>query len=212
MPTLRKLPAKKSDDLISDAILKKYGGLIVHKEKGSAIFLEGERAHAFFVVRRGRVKMVNVSEDGKEFIQGYFSDGESFGDPPFFTEGLYPASAIAVATSDIWKIERMNFLRLLKENFDAHFRITRSLGSRLIYKSIMLSEIAIEEAEHRIRTLLNYLQDSGPRNGDQRVVPFTRQQLADMAGLRVETVIRIIKGLEQKRLLKLTKEGKIVLE
>jgi CRP/FNR family transcriptional regulator, cyclic AMP receptor protein len=34
------------------------------------------------------------------------------------------------------------------------------------------------------------------RNKHEYVVPFTRQQLADMSGLRVETVIRTIKKME----------------
>jgi CRP-like cAMP-binding protein len=39
---------------------------------------------------------------------------------------------------------------------------------------------------------------------EKMIIPFTRQQLADMTGLRVETVIRAIKKME--------KEGKLSLE
>ena len=156
--------------------------------------------------------MANMNEQGREFIQGYFSDGESFGEPPFFTEENYPASAIASIPSTVWKINRSNFLRLLKENFDIHLQITKALGKRLIYKSIMLSEIAIEEAEHRVITLLDQIRETLPSVTKVSVVPFSRQQLADMAGLRVETMIRTIKGLEQEGLVKLTKEGKIKLK
>ncbi len=211
MSTLRKLPVSETGAIVPDSLLKKYGGVVIRKQTGESIFREGEKALAYHVVKRGKVKMVNTSEEGKEFIQGYFGDGESFGDPPFFTEGTYPASAVAVSSSEIWKVQRSDFLRLLKENFEIHFRITQALGSRLIYKSIMLSEIAIEEAEHRIRTLLDYVKESVLRQGKESVVPFSRQQIADMVGLRVETVIRTIKDLEQRELVKLTKEGKIIL-
>jgi len=197
---------------LSDEILRKYAAGLVRKKKGELIFREGEQARSFFVVRSGSVKMVNVNEDGKEFVQGYFRDGESFGEPPFITESSYPATAIASAPSEIWTISRANFLRLLRENFNVHFALTRALGLRLIHKSVMLSEIAIEEAEHRIRTLLTYLRESGRQGRGVYVLPFSRQQLADMAGLRVETVIRIVKNLEQKKIVKLTKEGKIRLD
>jgi CRP-like cAMP-binding protein len=40
-------------------------------------------------------------------------------------------------------------------------------------------------------------------------VPFTRQQLADMTGLRVETVIRCIKSMEASGALAI-EEGKII--
>jgi CRP/FNR family transcriptional regulator, cyclic AMP receptor protein len=212
MSPLRKLSPQKEDGRISIAVLRKYGATSIQREKGEAIFRQGEMAKAFFIVKRGQVKMTNVSEQGKEFIQGYFADGESFGEPPFFTQESYPASAIASVPSEVWKIERSNFLRLLKENFDIHLQITRALSKRLIYKSIMLSEIAIEEAEHRVRTLLDHLRATLRPVIDQPVLPFSRQQLADMAGLRVETMIRTIKGLEQQGVVKLTKEGKIKLE
>jgi CRP-like cAMP-binding protein len=39
---------------------------------------------------------------------------------------------------------------------------------------------------------------------EKMIRPFTRQQLADMTGLRVETVIRTVKKME--------KEGKLCLE
>jgi CRP-like cAMP-binding protein len=209
---MSKLPVKKEAAKIPDPLLKKYNATIIKMEKGQIIFREGESAHSFLIVKRGKVKMVNVSKEGKEFVQGYFAEGESFGEPPFFAEEQYPASAIAVTPSEIWTIGRADFLRLLRENFNAHFEMTRALSLRLIYKSIMLSEIAIEEAEHRVRTLLNYLKESSRKDREAVVVPFSRQQLADMSGLRVETVIRIIKNLESKRIVKLTNDGKIMVE
>ena len=211
MSELRRLSQQKEEVGIPDTILKMYGAVVVHKDRGEVVFSEGEKARAFFIVKRGQVKMANVSEEGKEFNQGYFSDNQSFGEPPFFTEGLYPASAIATVPSKIWRIDRADFMRLLRENVDIHLQITRTLSKRLIYKAKMLSEIAIEEAEHRVRTLLSDLRETLQNGQGQDIVPFSRQQLADMSGLRVETVIRTIKNLERKGLVRLTKEGKIKL-
>ncbi|HEY6951796.1 MAG TPA: Crp/Fnr family transcriptional regulator [Bacteroidota bacterium] len=203
---------KREAGTIPESVLRKYGAQVVKVGKGETIVREGDAARSFFIVRRGQVKMVNVSEDGKEFIQGYFTNGESFGDPPFFAGEPFPASAVAVEASEVWKIGKADFLLLLRENFAIHLDITRQLGMRLIYKSIMLSELAIEEGEHRIKMLLNYFRERHQDQGKPCVVPFSRQQLADMAGLRVETVIRIVKDLEHQRVVKLTKEGKIVLD
>jgi len=212
MSRTAKLALQADEGIIPESILKKYDAIVVERRKGEAVFREGEKAQAFFIVKRGQIKMVNVSDQGKEFNQGYFADRQSFGEPPFFTEDSYPVSAIATVPSEIWRIDRTNFMRLLKDNVDIHLQITRALSKRLIHKSKMLSEIAIEEAEHRIRTLLSHLRETFHFDRDQNVVPFSRQQLADLSGLRVETVIRIVKVLEHKGVLKLTKEGKIKLE
>ncbi|MDD8017074.1 MAG: Crp/Fnr family transcriptional regulator [Bacteroidota bacterium] len=197
--------------MISESSLKKYSATTVKLEKGETIFHYGDAAVFFYIVHHGKIKMTNYSDDGREFVQGYFTDGQSFGEPPFFQKSPYPASAIAVEKSTVWKIPRENFLKLLKNNFDIHLELTTTLSNRLIYKSTMLSELAIEEAEHRLVTLMQFVIDHNKKESlHPYKIPFTRQQLADMTGLRVETVIRTMKSLEQKRFLEIDGDGKIL--
>jgi len=121
--------------MISESILKKYRATVVHLNKGKMLFQEGDPASFFYIVKSGRVKMSNYSEDGREFVQGYFSEGQSFGEPPFFSQVPYPASAVAVDESDVWKISHDEFMKLLKNNFEIQLELARILSDRLIYKS-----------------------------------------------------------------------------
>lgn len=197
--------------MISDDILLQHKATVIFLAKNDMLFQQGEPANFFYIVRSGRIKMANFSDDGKEFVQGYFTDGQSFGEPPFFSRSIYPASAIAVEKSDVWKIAYGDFLDLLRTHFDVHINLMHTLCDRLIYKSTMLSELAIEEAEHRLRTLIQYLIDHDNQlSTPKKKLTFTRQQLADMTGLRVETVIRSIKLLEQKKFLEIDTDGKII--
>ncbi|MGA9120120.1 MAG: Crp/Fnr family transcriptional regulator [Bacteroidota bacterium] len=196
---------------IPEALLRKFNAKIAKLSKGEIIFRQGESASAFMMVKIGRVRMSTVNEQGKEFVQGYFEVGQSFGEPPFFTRTSYPASAVAMTDCEIWKIGRRDFLRLLKEDFNVHLAITESLSGRLEYKSMMLSELAVEEAEHRILTLLSYFREQEGRKDEPFHVPFSRQQLADLSGLRVVTVIRTVKAMEQKDLVSIDAAGKIVM-
>ncbi len=197
--------------MIPDSLLKKYKAQIVKITKNGILFNAGDPATNFFVVKRGKIKMATYSRDGKEFVQGYFVDGQSFGEPPFFTNIPYPSSGVAVLDSEVWKCPYDSFMKLLRENPEILLKITQVLSGRLVYKSIMLSELAGEEAFHRIATLIEYFRkEGGVPSGKTYKVPYTRQQLADMTGLRVETVIRSIKGMEQKGILRLTRDGKIL--
>ena len=200
--------------MIKEEILRTYHAAVISLNKGDVLFHQGDAAVYFFIVRSGRIKMSNYSDDGREFVQGYFSHTQSFGEPPFFSGSVYPASAMAVERSEVWKIDRMNFLDLLRNNFEIHLQLTQTLGNRLVYKSTMLSELAIEEAGHRLLTLIRYLaehQSEQMKDSPASVkLSFTRQQLADMTGLRVETVIRSIKTLEQKHRLEIDDDGKII--
>lgn len=197
--------------MVDESLLKKYKARLIKLQRGDMLFQQGELATHFYIVKSGKIKMMTYNNEGKEFVQGYFAEGESFGEPPFFNHIPYPASAMAVVDSSVWKCSYESFTKLLKAHFGIHLKLTEVLCGRLIYKSMMLSELAVEEAEHRLTTLIEYFKKTDKAHaGSSYKVPFTRQQLADMTGLRVETVIRSIKSMEQKGVLRLEKGGKIV--
>lgn len=186
--------------MINLDLLLRYGGQIKSYESGENILNEGEIAKYFFQVVSGQVKMNNYNEDGKEYIQGIFSEGKSFGEPPLFGKFKCPANAIAMNSSEVIRLPRNDFFRLLKENPEVHLEVTSTLAERLHYKAIMVSEISCNEPEHRILRLLDYFkeQQNQEKAAFSYEVKLTRQQIADLTGLRVETVIRSIKALEAK--------------
>ncbi len=201
------LGRKKIRTMISPTIMAKYGSTQLSLNKDEVIFREGEEAQHYFQVLRGSLKMVTLSPDGKEFIQGIFKTDDSFGEPPLFCSFPYPSTAIALEPTVIIRLSREKFYKLLQENFDIHLHMDQVLCQRLKYKSMVLSEISFYDPEHRIMSLLRYLKEevgatakkvNGMVRGDHHyTVPFTRQQLADMSGLRVETVIRTVKKMEE---------------
>lgn len=196
--------------MISDSLFEQYGGRVVTYERDEVIFDQEGAATHFHTVKSGKVKMSAFNDQGRELLMGYFTDGQSFGEPPFFSHVPYPASAIAVVDSAIWKISYEAFMTLLRENFEVHLGLMQVLCGRLVYKSMMMTEIAVQEAEHRLSTLIEHFRrESGTASNEPYRVPFTRQQLADMTGLRVETVIRSIKSMEAAGGLRI-EEGKII--
>ncbi|RXQ95718.1 Crp/Fnr family transcriptional regulator [Ancylomarina salipaludis] len=186
--------------MINHELLLEYGGEVKTYESGERILNEGERAEYFYQVVTGQVKMNNFNEDGKEYIQGLFSAGKSFGEPPLFGNFKCPANAEAISKVEIIRLKRDDFFQLLKENPDVHLEVTTILAERLHYKAIMVSEISSNEPEHRILRLLDYLKEQfAPyKQAFSYEVKLTRQQIGDLTGLRVETVIRTIKTLEIK--------------
>ena len=191
--------------MIPDDILKSYGPHLISLRKGALLFKEGSKPVFYYQVYQGKIKMVNQNEEGKEFVQGFFSHGESFGEPPLFGNFKYPGSAIAVEDSKIWRLEKTIFLELLKNNFELHYTLTQILAKRLLYKAMQLREISSHAPEHRIITLIDYLKEQEKINTTRFELKLTRQQLADLTGLRVETVIRSIKKLESRGLVAIEK-------
>lgn len=190
--------------MIDERLLLQYGATEIKIEKGQHLFHEKERATNYFQVKSGKIKMFNLNSEGKLFTQGMFEAGESFGEPPLFDDSPYPACTVAEEDTCLYKLSKPRFIRLLKENPDIHFGFTQMLATRLLYKSMILKEISGHNPEHRILSLIDYLKKENGMAADQKYeVNLTRQQIADLTGLRVETVIRSVKNLEKEGSLKL---------
>lgn len=187
--------------MIPENLLLDFGARKVEYTKGDRLFSEGDSALNFYQVSTGEIKMNNYNADGKEFIQGFFSQGQSFGEPPLFANVKYPANAEATSDALVLQLHKERFLELLTRHPDLHLEITETLAKRLFYKAIVMSEISSQEPEHRILRILDYLKKHVHRLEGRFAfkVDLTRQQIADLTGLRVETVIRAIKGLERKK-------------
>jgi len=186
-------------------LLEKYGALKKSFDKNEIIFEEGNLPTHYYQIISGEIKMSNYNDDGREFIQGLFYKEQSFGEPPLFLNQNYPANAIAVDESEILLLPKNNFMKLLEENPAISLKIIENLAQRLYYKSVMAAEMSTQEPEHRILKLIDtgiaYFNFKKDENG--YLINFTRQQIGDLTGLRVETVIRAIKALEKKGVLKI---------
>lgn len=191
--------------MIAIELLEEYGGLIKDYNKSEIIFKEGKLPAHYYQILSGEVKMSNYNDDGREFIQGIFYANQCFGEPPLFIDKTYPANAIAVEDTQLIVVTKDRFLELLSKNPMVSIAFIKNLSQRLYYKSVMAAEISSQEPEHRILRLIDYAIEQFNFKKDENgcLINFTRQQIGDLAGLRVETVIRAIKSLEKKGELKI---------
>lgn len=193
--------------MINEQLLLDFGAITKKYSKADIIFSEDENAKNYYQIIDGVIKMNNYNDDGKEFIQGIFYKQQSFGEPPLFIDVKYPANAEALTDANILILSKDKLYKLLYKNPEIHLNITKSLAKRLYYKAIIASEISSQEPEHRVLRFLDYLKkDIAKIDGKFTYkVAHTRQQIADILGLRVETVIRVIKNLEKKNELQIIK-------
>ncbi len=186
--------------MIEGSLLVKYGAVVKQYAKDEIIFFKNDLPRFYFQVISGEVKMNSYNEAGKEFIQGIFSAGRSFGEPPLFGDFNYPASAISIDETTVYVLRKELFHNLLLENPNIHLQFTEVLANRLYYKATMASGHSSNNAEERIIQLIDYLKFHVykiPVN-ELYEVELTRQQIGDLTGLRVETVIRVLKKMEKQ--------------
>ncbi len=181
-------------------ILLAWGASIKNFKKGELIFEEGTEARRYYQIISGEVKMYNINNDGKEFTQGVFYDGSSFGEPPIFIKEPYPSSTVAVKYSVIIRIAADDFMKILDEYPSLQKQFLVEFARRIFSKSTTLRDITNNPPESRILSFLNVTKKKNGSPKERILIPFTRQEIANLTGLRVETVIRtLIKMQEQDK-------------
>ncbi len=171
------------------------------------VFWDGDAPEWFYMVAEGKVKAIKHSSLGKEFIIAFFGPGEMFGEVAVFEGEPYPASAQAVAETKVLGIRRKGFLSFLTNRPEVVLKIVSILGGRLRDAQDRLRDLAGERVEQRIaRILLMLSAKIGP------TLPFTRQEIADMAGTTIETAIRVMSQLRDRGIISSARGQTIILD
>lgn len=185
---------------IDTDLLYTWGAVAKKVPKNAIIFYENDPALSFFQILEGTVKMSYTNEDGKDLTIGVFKEGDSFGEPPLIIGEPYPASALAQTDCVILKLSRVNFFSFLEENPEAQKKILKLFASRIYNKIVFSKNIINHKPEHRIQYFLDNFKRQHCTKVNQKIkIPYTRQEIADFTGLRVETVIRTLTLMKKNK-------------
>ena len=176
-------------------------------DSGEFIFWDGDDPEWLYIVAEGKIKVLKHASSGKEFIIAFFSTGELFGEVAVFENKPYPASAQAVVETTVVGIKREDFVEFLSHRPEVALRIIYVLGGRLREAQGRLRDIAGERIEQRISSILLMLYI---KLGSE--IPFTRQEIADMAGTTIESTIRVMSRLKDGGIIRSTRGTTIILD
>ena len=97
------------------------GKTILEFRKDEIVFAQGDVASTVFYIQKGRVKVVVISEQGKEAVVGILEPGQ------FFGEGCMNGHSLRIATTTA--MEECLITAITKAAMLAHFTINRSFPS-----------------------------------------------------------------------------------
>jgi len=172
---------------------------------GEFVFLDGDAPEWFYVISEGRVKVLKLSSLGKDIVIAFLEPGEILGEVAVLQNKPYPASVQSIDETQMLGIRREDFLSFYARRPEVALKIMNVLGERLTHAYGRICDIAGERVEQRlVRALLMLSATLGP------VLPFTRHDIADIAGTTTETTIRIMGRLKDAGIIS-SSRGKIVI-
>lgn len=179
-------------------LLISWGATYKKYKKGEYVFYEGDEAVFYYQIESGEIRMSNMTDNGKEYIQGKFTTGDSFGEPPLFIHEFYPSSAIANEDSIVLRLSKEYFLKILQEHPEIQSTFLKIMARKVYSKAVTAKSVINHTPEERILAFLCDYKRKTNKSSVPLMIPFTRQEIANYTGLRVETVIRTLSAMQTK--------------
>jgi CRP/FNR family transcriptional regulator, cyclic AMP receptor protein len=147
------------------------------------VFRQGQPADALFYIRRGKVKLCVISQQGKEAIVAILNPGEFFGEGCLAGQPLRMSSAVAISDCTLDKIEKPLMERMLHEHHDISELFVKHLLIRNVRYEADLVDQLFNSSEKRLARILLLLSHFGKESKAETVVPRVNQDtLAQMVG------------------------------
>lgn len=189
---------------IEPELLYSFGAEVKIYQPGELIYREGDHVVYYYQILKGKLKLNNYNEEGKEFIHNILGEHQSFGDSMLFLEKFYVMNAVCLTACEIIRLPKSSFMDMLEKHPHVSLEMNACLSQKLYFKAIMLQSMSSQNPALRLKGLLDYLKSYHDGDcGQCFQVELTRQQIANLTGLRVETVIRALKKMEKEGNLKI---------
>jgi CRP/FNR family transcriptional regulator, cyclic AMP receptor protein len=160
------------------------GGRTISEYKmGEALYSQGDPSDAVFYIQEGKVKIVVVSEEGKEAVVAMPGPDEFFGEGCLAGRVRCLASAVTMTECQIMRVEKAAMIRVLHEQPAFTEMFVDHLLKRTIRVEADLVDQLFNSSEKRLARTLLLLGNFGKEGRPEPVVAKVSQEtLAEMIG------------------------------
>ena len=177
---IRKSESVDWEALLADVTLGKTG---VEYGADRRIFDQGQPADSIFYIRKGKVKLSVISQNGKEAIVAMLSAGNFLGEGCLAGQPLRMATATTILDCDLFRIEKPLMQRMLHDKHEISELFVAHLLSRNARYEADLVDQLFNSSEKRLARILLLLAHFGKESKAELVLPGVSQDsLAQMVG------------------------------
>lgn len=174
-------------------------------KKKDAIYKEGVFPKGVYFVSKGKVKITQASDSGKELITELYNEGDFFGYLSLLKDEKYTSSATALDDSEIYMIPKEDFFSLIYKNAMVSKKFIEILSNNLLEKEKQLVKLAYNSVRKRVAEALVKLSDKYKKETDVKFsMNVSREDLANIVGTATETVIRTLSDFKEEKLIEIS--------
>ena len=188
MPMFSTLPRDTLDALLAQSEL-----LVLPRR--ATLFEQDERASALYLVLEGCVKLFRMTAAGDEAIVGVFMRGDSIGEAPCLTGGVYPVSGETVTDARLLAVPARSIVELTRSNPEIGLMMVASVSLHLRQLVDQLEELKARTGPQRLASFLVGLAPVS-QGACTIALPYEKLIIAGRLGMKPESLSRAFQRLQ----------------
>lgn len=179
--------------------IEKIGNLQSFR-KNEIIYLQGEPAHSFYLLKSGRVRLFFTSVHGNELTLKILGAGKSFGDASYFSHTPRATSASAMTDVELLSVDMHRLLPYLTQHPSLIAELLDLLSQTICLLSIQVYSMAFLSADKKVAHLLVQLGTYFKHkiSDASYSIDYTHQELAELIGIARVTTTKELKRFEDR--------------
>lgn len=207
---LKKLDILRGVDIFSELDerqLRQIAPLVsVHRfAEKQVIYMPSDPRARLYAILGGRVKLTQVSPEGKEFVLCILGEGDVFGELCLFDKGPHSTLATALEDAEIITVRCSDLAKFMAEEPTVMTALGKHVGERIRTLEQKLSDFVFKDVAQRLAGLIvDLAYDYGTRgsSGEYIVeIKLTHQDLAGLIGSTRETTTTVLNQFRDKNLI-----------
>ena len=192
IPIFKKLDQGTLEKISLGASIKKY-------QKGKILFIHGDDAERFFLIKSGWVKLFRETLDGAQAVVDILSQGHIFGETSLFENDTYPYSAEVIEPAEIISLQLVHLRSEIESNNILALSMLRAMARYRRQQDREIEHRSIQNASQRIGCfLLRLINQDTDKSPVIIHLPYDKTLLASRLGMQPETFSRALSKLKQK--------------
>jgi CRP/FNR family cyclic AMP-dependent transcriptional regulator len=204
-PLFSGLAAEIIDRLCAYAIMKEV-------KSGETIFTKGEPGQSMFAVCSGTVKISVPSSEGKDAVFNFINQGGIFGEIALLDGHPRTADAIAATRCQLMRIDRRDFLPLLRSHPELAAKIIEVLCTRLRHTSEQVEDIVFLDLPGRLAKALLRLASGRDASAKSQKITITQREIGQVIGMSRESTNKQLRDWQRRKWIRLERGGIVILQ
>lgn len=171
-------------------------------KKGAYIFQQGNHSNYIYLINKGIVKCHRIDESGKELTTALFKEDDLFGYASLLQNIPHPESATAMENCELVAVPKEELIEVLNKNHKVNFDLINLLSNNIAEIKEQLLQMAYGSVRKKTAaTILQFAEKMNKK--DQESIKISRSDLASVAGIATESLIRTLSSFNKEGLIEI---------